>query len=67
MLQVIGMAVGRMGANAYIVYEKDRYDAIIIDPGDEADRLKRELEMCIRDSLPGSLPGAGVLREVWRP
>ncbi len=44
MLQVIGMAVGRMGANAYIVYEKDRYDAIIIDPGDEADRLKGELD-----------------------
>lgn len=44
MLQVIGMAVGRMGANAYIVYEKDRYDAIIIDPGDEGARLKKELD-----------------------
>ena len=44
MLQVKSMVVGIVGTNCYIVYDKKSRDAVIIDPGAEAERILSFLE-----------------------
>ena len=44
MLQVKSIVVGVVGTNCYIVYDKKSRDAVIIDPGAEAQRILSFLE-----------------------
>ena len=44
MLQVKSIVVGIVGTNCYIVYDKKSRDAVIIDPGAEAERILSFLE-----------------------
>ena len=44
MLQVKSIVVGVVGTNCYIVYDKKSRDAVIIDPGAEAERILSFLE-----------------------
>lgn len=43
-LKVLGVCVGMVQTNCYIVYEEERKEAVIIDPGDEASRLMKIIQ-----------------------
>lgn len=52
-LQVLTLAVGQMQENCYLVYDEKSLEAIIIDPGDDADYIERIIEdnKCIPRSI----------------
>ncbi|MCR5585929.1 MAG: MBL fold metallo-hydrolase [Lachnospiraceae bacterium] len=43
MIKYIGVCVGPIQTNCYIVYNDETMEAIIIDPGDEAERIARKI------------------------
>ncbi len=40
---LLAIPVGRLQANCYIVGDEDTREVLVIDPGDEADRVLREV------------------------
>lgn len=42
-LEVIGTTVGPVAENSYLIFKEETGKALLIDPGDEADRLMRPL------------------------
>ncbi len=45
MILVKTLVVGPLGANCYIVVDESTRNAIVIDPGDEADRIERAIHL----------------------
>ncbi|NLG53596.1 MAG: MBL fold metallo-hydrolase [Clostridiales bacterium] len=43
-MEIVRLKVGLIGTNCYIVYEKGSDKAFLIDPGDSASRILRELD-----------------------
>jgi glyoxylase-like metal-dependent hydrolase (beta-lactamase superfamily II) len=44
MLRIKCIAVGQLWTNSYIVWDADSMEGILVDPGDEGDRLIREIK-----------------------
>jgi hydroxyacylglutathione hydrolase len=44
MLKIIRLQVGRMQSNCYIIYDEDERKAVIIDAGDDADYIIKNIE-----------------------
>ncbi len=40
---LLAMPVGRLQANCYVVGDEDTREVLVIDPGDEAERVLREI------------------------
>lgn len=45
MIKIKMMPVGLLGANCYLVYNSDTCEAVVIDPGSEYGRIKRQLDV----------------------
>ena len=43
MIKYVGVCVGPIQTNCYIVYNDETMEAVIIDPGDEAERIARKI------------------------
>lgn len=43
-MKVTGLVVGNLGTNCYILKQEDCSDCIVVDPGEDADRIIRMLE-----------------------
>lgn len=43
-MRIQRLPVGSLGTNAYLVYDEERTDAVVIDPGAEAGEIKRALQ-----------------------
>lgn len=52
-MRVTKLTVGELATNCYLVFQEDRDDALIIDPGAEGDRIRAALE--------GRMPAAVLL------
>lgn len=51
MIRIETLVVGQMKCNCYIVYDSDGGDAIIIDPGDDADYIVNKLSTLTKDPV----------------
>ncbi|MFA5778895.1 MAG: MBL fold metallo-hydrolase [Elusimicrobiota bacterium] len=52
-MEIIKIPVGYLEANCYIIFDQDSKDAVIIDPGDEAEKILSEIN--IRKIKPSAI------------
>jgi len=45
-MDIVTLTVSLFATNCYLVYDRDAGDGVIIDPGDETDRIVAEIEQC---------------------
>jgi len=43
-MKIDNIVVGALQSNCFIVYDEDSHDAIVVDPGDEAEKIIRFIE-----------------------
>jgi hydroxyacylglutathione hydrolase len=43
-MEILTLVVGMFETNCYLVYDRDKSEGVVIDPGDEAERIAGEIE-----------------------